>query len=281
MKLLKFIVYILLTAAVAFAVIIIGVYSFGLQEKASHSFANFLPLPEALVGTTLILGNEVSARLAGFEQISPEIEVERKFVRDSLIREAIVERELKKRNLQVTRQELDTYYVYLQKSLELGGSSQIREKLGWSESEFKRHMVLPELEFAKLAVAVMAEHKSSDEYAKIVAALDDLREGKDFAEVVQSHSEDARSMRIAGDIGYKDLDGFNPWIAAVAKNLQVSETSGIVISPEGYEILKVVSRDDSTALPKLQIRHILVRGLNLSQYLESVKNNYRIFVFNK
>jgi peptidyl-prolyl cis-trans isomerase SurA len=82
--------------------------------------------------------------------------------------------------------------------------------------------------------------------AKIGAIEARLRQGEDFSMLAQSYSEDPNTAPNGGDLGIiqeSQLEQASVEIRRVIMKLQPSEVSGIVESPEGYRILKLIARE--------------------------------------
>jgi peptidyl-prolyl cis-trans isomerase SurA len=73
-----------------------------------------------------------------------------------------------------------------------------------------------------------------------------LRQGEDFAMVAQNFSEDTNSAPNGGDLGFipeSALEKVHPELRKIVMGLEPGQASRIIRTPEGYRILKVVSRE--------------------------------------
>jgi peptidyl-prolyl cis-trans isomerase SurA len=82
--------------------------------------------------------------------------------------------------------------------------------------------------------------------AKIAAIEARLRQGEDFAMLAQAYSEDPDTAPNGGDLGIiqeSQLEQASVEIRRVIMELNPGEISGILESPEGFRILKLISRE--------------------------------------
>ncbi len=81
---------------------------------------------------------------------------------------------------------------------------------------------------------------------KIKAIETRLKQGEDFAMVAQNYSEDAQSTPNGGDLGFlaeSALDKSSPELKRLVLSMRPGSISPIIPSPDGYRILKVISRE--------------------------------------
>jgi peptidyl-prolyl cis-trans isomerase SurA len=99
--------------------------------------------------------------------------------------------------------------------------------------------------------------------ARAQAALDQLKRGEDFAKVAASYS-DAPDGLTGGSMGTRPLDRLPGLYADAAQNLKPGEISGILRSPAGFHIVKVIDKRGGTVVPLMALkqtraRHILIK----------------------
>ncbi|MEZ5403382.1 MAG: peptidylprolyl isomerase [Bryobacteraceae bacterium] len=73
-----------------------------------------------------------------------------------------------------------------------------------------------------------------------------LKQGEDFAMLAQAFSEDANTASNGGDLGFvpeSSLEQAHPELRKMVMALQPGQSSPIVRTPEGYRILRVVSKE--------------------------------------
>jgi peptidyl-prolyl cis-trans isomerase SurA len=90
---------------------------------------------------------------------------------------------------------------------------------------------------------------------KAESILDSIKNGIDFGELAQRHSEDPGSAAQGGDLGFVKRGVFFPEFESAAFALNEGELSGVVESPVGYHIIQLMSKRGET----IHTRHILVK----------------------
>jgi peptidyl-prolyl cis-trans isomerase SurA len=83
---------------------------------------------------------------------------------------------------------------------------------------------------------------------KIQALESRLRAGEDFGMLAQNYSEDVNTAQNGGDLGFVPQSAFDktsPDLRRVVLGLKPGEVSPILPSPEGFRILKVISKEPS------------------------------------
>jgi peptidyl-prolyl cis-trans isomerase SurA len=81
---------------------------------------------------------------------------------------------------------------------------------------------------------------------KIKALEARLKQGEDFAMVAQNYSEDPQSTPNGGDLGFlaeSSLEKSSPELRKLVLNMRPGSISPIIPGPDGYRILKVISRE--------------------------------------
>ena len=81
---------------------------------------------------------------------------------------------------------------------------------------------------------------------KIKAIEAQLKQGEDFAVVAQNYSEDPQSTPNGGDLGFlaeSSLEKSSPELRKLVLGMRPGTISPIIPSPDGYRILKVISRE--------------------------------------
>ncbi len=86
---------------------------------------------------------------------------------------------------------------------------------------------------------------SAAAFAKISLILDTLRRGGNFEELARRNSEDPQSGANGGDLGWAERRKYVPQFEDVAFSLKVGETSGIVRTPFGYHIIKLLGEREA------------------------------------
>jgi len=101
-----------------------------------------------------------------------------------------------------------------------------------------------------------AKEGHADDEAKKIAQglLDQVKAGKDFAEVAKTGSEDQGSAAQGGSLGCFGHGRMVPDFENAAFSLKAGETSDLVKSPFGYHIIRVTERKDETVAPLEQVK---------------------------
>ena len=131
--------------------------------------------------------------------------------------------------------------------------------------------------------------KNDDEAKRKMQALETrLRQGEDFAMVAQSYSEDPATTPNGGDLGFlgeSALDKTSPDLRKLVLSLQPGEMSPVIRTPEGYRILKMISKEPAgqrdLSDPRVQqsIRETLLGRkdqLLKTAYYEAARNEAKI-----
>jgi len=105
-------------------------------------------------------------------------------------------------------------------------------------------------------------------------ALAQLRKGDDFAKVAASYS-DATDALSGGSIGMRPLERLPSLYAEAAQNMKPGDISGILRSPAGFHIIKVIERRGGVKMPQslrqTLARHILVKINELVPEAEALR----------
>jgi peptidyl-prolyl cis-trans isomerase SurA len=122
---------------------------------------------------------------------------------------------------------------------------------------------------------------------KITALYARLRSGEDFATVAQEYSEDVRTASGGGDMGFIPASTLasNPPLRQAITSLKVGDITGILRTPDGYHILKLMGREEAgqreLSNPQVAgaIRQTLMNEreqLLKSAYLENLRNRAKV-----
>ena len=149
---------------------------------------------------------------------------------------------------------------------------EVESKLVISDSEVdsylvnKANMVGVEEELHLAHILVVVPEQASAE--KIQTARDkaelafrQLNGGADFAQVAAG-SSDAKDALLGGDLGWRPSDRLPPLFAIELQKLQPGKITPILRSPNGFHILKLIDRRNSSApvvITQTHVRHILIK----------------------
>src|SRR5262249_47015477 len=131
--------------------------------------------------------------------------------------------------------------------------------------------------------------KTDEEAQRKIQAIEArLRQGEDFAMVAQNYSEDPQTTPNGGDLGFlpeSSLDKTSPELRKLVLSLQPGQLSPVIRTPDGYRILKMISREPAgqreLSDPRAQqsIRETLIQGkdqLLKTAYYEMARNEAKV-----
>jgi peptidyl-prolyl cis-trans isomerase C len=115
------------------------------------------------------------------------------------------------------------------------------------------------------------------------AALKQVRAGADFAAVAKAQSQDPGSAPNGGDLGFFPKGQMTPAFEEAAFKLKPGAVSGLVETPFGFHIIKVLERRGARTAPLAevsgQIKDFLVQGqrdTKLQQFVDQVKTKSKV-----
>jgi hypothetical protein len=193
----------------------------------------------------------------------------RKVATQSVIDNACVKKLAAVHHVAVSDQELNTEITLLRSQNRLGSSDAVfvdvlKEFWGWSLDDFKR-----ELKTQLLAQNVVSA-LDTQTHQRAQNVLNQLNNGGDFAALAQQYSEDPSTKASGGDYGVaisKTNRDLPPQVVDELFKLQTGQTSGIVETPLGLEILKVRELDGST----VRASHIYFAFKPIATYTDPLK----------
>ena len=142
------------------------------------------------------------------------------------------------------------------------------------EQQAKAGAGVAPVEMLNLAQIIIAVPRNADAatvqqlQAKAEEALAKLRSGTDFATVVHDYT-DGSGRTTGGVMGLLPAAQYPAEFTSAVQNVPAGQTTGIIRTVAGFHTLKVVDRQQTTAVmtvPELHVRHILLRtGPKLTQ----------------
>jgi peptidyl-prolyl cis-trans isomerase SurA len=131
--------------------------------------------------------------------------------------------------------------------------------------------------------------KNDEEAKRKVQAIEArLKQGEDFAMIAQNYSEDPATTPNGGDLGFlpeSSLDKTSPELRKLVLSLQPGQLSPIIRTPDGYRILRMMSKEPAgqrdLSDPRVQqsIRETLLGRkdqLLKTAYYETARNEAKI-----
>ncbi|MBW8458677.1 MAG: peptidylprolyl isomerase [Thiobacillus sp.] len=150
----------------------------------------------------------------------------------------------------------------------------------------KASYVIPEaIRVAHILLTVNVENpESSDEVvrAKAERLLAELRDGADFGELAQKHSEDRGSSRSKGELpGWSEKGKLVPPFEEAAYALKPGEVSGLVRTRFGYHIIKLLEKREARQQTFEEVKESIVSALR-NEFLGSKRAEWnKAFLGNK
>jgi peptidyl-prolyl cis-trans isomerase SurA len=106
--------------------------------------------------------------------------------------------------------------------------------------------------------------------------LDSIKAGAEFGPLAKKYSEDPGSAVQGGDLGFVQRGVFYPEFEAVAFALEEGELSGVVESPVGFHVIRLIERRGES----IHTKHILIKikadedaDLETIQYLSDLRDS--------
>lgn len=272
------------------SVFAVGIYHFNWDGPVSRAFVKIVPLPVAVVNNDFIPMANYFDKLeaykslvsyqSGTEADAAELDLQKVGIINQLVEEAIVLHEARARSIAVTRMKADRYFRHLMFKFQIPEQEQenlIKSMFGMRMSAFRKLIVEPDLRRAELAVIVL---RGDPLIKKAETIRDELIFGADFAAVAVRDSADETSKYIGGELGFVSFAALNPWLAEAVFDLEPGKASEVIVSPEGFHIVEVLEKDAAGQEGKVRARQILIETDSFDKFLEAIKQNYRVSVFN-
>lgn len=108
---------------------------------------------------------------------------------------------------------------------------------------------------------VHAAHIVFDTEGQAQMVLDQLKSGEDFSKMAGLVSRDVSSRGSGGDMGWIEKGTVDPALEQAAFSLATGQTSGVVKTADGYQIVKVLERRDAYTPPYSEVRDKVMRTL--------------------
>lgn len=289
--------------AIAYIVLIgILVYVFDLDNAVTLASAKIIPYPAAMIDSThLILLSDLQKNLrsvknfyenqnfseAGLrvdfstENGQKRLLVKKKEILNKLIENKIVEMLSWERGITITVEM--TAQAVNEEIKKYGNKNETLDNLqklyGWSQSDFEKKLVKPDLYQAALEKYVRENDPDTKKAReKVELALGDIKNNRrDFSEVVKQYSE-GESAKTGGDLGWFSAEQMLPQLSFVSFALAKGEMSDIIESALGYHIIILDDRKTEDGVDKVKIRQIFVKTKNFGDWLAEQEKDIKIFI---
>lgn len=284
----------------------IGLYRYGWRGGVTEIVTKVLPYPAAIVEGRVIRYSDYQEDLAVLERFYeaergraapgsafPSQEELKRRVLDRLIKDQLAYALADRYGVVVTSEDVKKVYestILEQASLDTAGgkaraearAAETLEALyGLRPSQFKTRVLHPFLVRQKLEAAIREDEALNvEKRRKAEMALAELQSGKPFKDVALAYSEDPAAAATGGDRGLIGRGLLAPEVEAAAFALEDGGTSGVVKSRFGYHVLRVTDRQEQDGeTVKVRLHEILVRPIQLDDYLEAQKRTASIITF--
>ncbi|MGH7157755.1 MAG: peptidylprolyl isomerase [Candidatus Saccharimonadales bacterium] len=201
----------------------------------------------------------------------------RKNALQSVVNDAYTKQLAQTNNISVSDQEVRTQIDLLRSQNRLGSSDAVLEDVlkefwGWTLDDFKW-----ELKKQLLAQKVVST-LDTETHLRAQDVLTQLHNGADFATLATQYSNDENTKNNGGDYGFP-IEQTNrvlpPQVVATLFNIQPGETSGIVETPLGLEILRVREVDGN----RVRASHIFFAFKSIDSYIEPLRQQSKPLLF--
>ncbi|MGC2167341.1 MAG: peptidylprolyl isomerase [Gallionella sp.] len=175
----------------------------------------------------------------------------REEIRSEIIATRLREREVESK-LVVSDTEVDNYLAN-------------KAKAGGSEEEYHLAHILVVVPEQASAEKIQAARERAEQ------ALKQLDGGADFAQVAAGNS-DAKDALTGGDLGWRTSESIPNLFMSELQSLQRGKTTGVLRSPSGFHILKLVEKRSGKAavvITQTHARHILIKTSELMSEKEA------------
>lgn len=278
------IIFAALTASF-FVYCVLALYRFNNTSTFMYRVSQVVPFPVAKAGPVFVAQENYLFEVRHFihyyqtqqrvdfssESGRQQLETFRKAALQSVIDDAYVKQLAKQHKITVSNREVDYQIGLLRSQNRLGSSDAVFEDVlkefwGWSVQDFKR-----ELRQQLLAQKVVSA-LDVDTHNRAQNVLNELNNGGDFAELAKHYSQDLSTKDNGGDYGVaiertnRDL---SPQVIDALFRLEAGQTSSIVETPLGIEILKVREKDGNS----VRASHIYLAFSPIETYINPLKKS--------
>ncbi len=265
-----------------FVFCVLALYHFNVTSTFIYRVTQVIPFPVAKAGPSFVAYENYLFEMRHYihyyqtqqgidfkKEGKPQLVAFRKTALQSVIDDAYTKQLAKQHKITVTDQELNYQIDLLRNQNRLGGSNTIFEDVlkefwGWSLQDFKR----------ELRQQILAQKVNStldtDAHNRAQNVLSQLTNGGDFAALAKQYSEDPSTKDGGGDYGIaieKTNRDLSPQVIDALFKLQPGQTSAIVETPLGLEILKVREKDG----PSVRASHIYFTFKGIGTYIDPLK----------
>ncbi|HSX31915.1 MAG TPA: peptidylprolyl isomerase [Candidatus Saccharimonadales bacterium] len=266
-----------------FVYCLLSLYRFNATSTFVYRVTQVLPFPVAKAGSNFVSYENYLFELRHYVHYyqnqqkvdftstsgQQQLAAFRKVALESVINDSYIKDLAEKYKITVSNQELNNEIELLRSQNRLGSSDAVfqdvlKEFWGWSLNDFKRELKTQIL--AQKVVSVL----DTDTHNRAQNVLNQLVNGGDFAALAKQYSEDPGTKESGGDYGAavdKTNRDLSPKTVDALLKLEPGQTSGIIETPLGLEILKVREKNGNT----VRASHIYFAFKNINTYLDPIK----------
>lgn len=254
-----------------FTYTMLALYKFDVTSGFMYRVTSVLPFPVAKAGSSIVSYDDYLFELRRYmhyyetqqkidfsseegQELLPEF---RKRALDSVIEDAYIKQLAKENGVSVSRAEIDAQVALLKSQNRLGANDEVFEDVlqefwGWSVDDFRR-VLRQQLLAQKVAIAMDEDARATADSVLVKVAA-----GEDFSALAVQYSQAPGAQENKGSYGIpidrttKDIE---PQVIDQLLKLEAGQTSGIIQTASGLEIVKVTEK---TPEGKIQASHILI-----------------------
>ncbi len=149
------------------------------------------------------------------------------------------------RDLKAQGLTLDDYTETLEQQVlvdDLG--RQVTADVTVTSDEAESYFLTHKEQFSKPAAAHLA-HILLDSEVQAQVVADEIRRGVDFSTMAKNLSKDDATRQSGGDMGWIEQGSMEPAFEQLAFSLQPGQSSGVVKTSDGYQVIKVLERREA------------------------------------
>lgn len=276
----------LFTVAVVafFAYMLLSLYRYHTTSTFAYNVTRVLPFPIAKAGPAFVAYENYlfevrrykhyyeTQQRVNFDEASGQEQLRNfeKQALDTVIQDAFVKQLAETHEVTVSNAEVDEQVELMRSQNRLGGSEQVLEDVlheywGWSVKDFKRQLHKELLAQKVLSVLDMDTKQAATK------ALEQIRAGGDFAAIAREQSDDASTTGNGGNYGI-DITRSSVDVGARVVDelfaLKKDQVSGLVATPQGIEIVKVLETDGNV----VHAAHILFEYQDIATFTKPLQD---------
>jgi parvulin-like peptidyl-prolyl isomerase len=221
-------------------------------------------------------------------QVNPEIKFPNlidteKHAFNLIIDQLLLDELAKKYQVSITKEEITQQTNRVAK--EIGNQTalekQIKNLYDWDLTKFQQEIIKPIILKSKINLALnyndVLNATALQEINYIAAKLKTAPAL--FEDLAKAYSQDLATANQGGDLGYISRDQTVPEFEKEAFTLEPGQISDIIITEFGFHLIKVEEKltDDNGQVTQVKVKHILVKGKSLDEYLNEMKNKTKIW----